>query len=104
MKTGALMRWKVHRHCMRAARVKTLAALALLVCASLAGCLSTVDEGDDENGLGTEKQFEQYESLAKVIIYLIDTDRHVKATTNNPNSSRSHSLIFVNLNQVNNYI
>ena len=53
-------------------------------------------EGEDESELGTEKQFEQYESLAKIIIYLIDTDRHVKATTNNPNSSRSHSLIFVN--------
>jgi hypothetical protein len=28
---------------------------------------------------------------------LIDTDRFVKATTNNPNSSRSHTLVFVKL-------
>ena len=31
------------------------------------------------------------------MIHLIDKDRHVKATTNNPNSSRSHSLVFVKL-------
>jgi hypothetical protein len=35
--------------------------------------------------------------LGYVMIHLIDKDRHVKATTNNPNSSRSHSLIFVKL-------
>lgn len=34
-------------------------------------------------------------SLGKVIQYLIDTDRLVKATTNNPSSSRSHSLGFI---------
>ena len=31
------------------------------------------------------------------MIHLIDTDRFVKATTNNPNSSRSHVLVFVNM-------
>jgi hypothetical protein len=35
--------------------------------------------------------------LGEVIIHLIDTDRFVKATTNNPNSSRSHTLVFVKL-------
>lgn len=34
-------------------------------------------------------------TLGEVMIYLIDDDRFVKATTNNPNSSRSHTLIFV---------
>jgi hypothetical protein len=36
-------------------------------------------------------------SLGETMIYLIDTDRFVKATTNNPNSSRSHILVFVKL-------
>lgn len=39
--------------------------------------------------------FNEGTTLGELMIYLIDTDRHVKATTNNPNSSRSHSLIFV---------
>lgn len=43
---------------MRAARVKTLAALAVLVCASLAGCLSTVDDGDDENPITMAVHYE----------------------------------------------
>ena len=55
-----------------------------------------VKKTEKENEPQTAKTFNQYESLGNVIIYLIDTDRHVKATTNNPNSSRSHSLIFVN--------
>lgn len=45
--------------------------------------------------------FPQWSKIGDVIRYLIDTDRHVKATTNNPNSSRSHSLIFVNLKKGN---
>ena len=36
-------------------------------------------------------------NLGKLLIYLIDTDRLVKATTNNPNSSRSHVLLFLKL-------
>ena len=58
MKTGALMRWKVHPPRMRAARVKAMAALAVLVCASLAGCLSTVDDGDDENPITMTVHYE----------------------------------------------
>ena len=33
--------------------------------------------------------------LGEVIIYLVDRDRLVNATTNNPNSSRSHELVFI---------
>jgi len=35
--------------------------------------------------------------LGELIIHLVDTDRFVKATTNNPNSSRSHTLVFIKL-------
>lgn len=52
----------------------------------------------------TEKSYPELEtiytensSLGELIINLIDNDRFVAATTNNPNSSRSHSLIFVTL-------
>ena len=41
------------------------------------------------------KTFFNMTKLGDFVRYLIDDDRHVKATTNNPNSSRSHSLIFV---------
>ena len=41
------------------------------------------------------KTFFNNTKLGDFVRYLIDDDRHVKATTNNPNSSRSHSLIFV---------
>ena len=58
MKTGALMRWKVHHPRMRAARVKAMAALAVLVCASFAGCLSTVDDGGDENPITMAVHYE----------------------------------------------
>ncbi len=34
-------------------------------------------------------------TLGEVLIHMIDVDRFVKATTNNPNSSRSHTIIFV---------
>ena len=43
---------------MRAARVKAMAALAVLVCASLAGCLSTVDDGGDENPITMAVHYE----------------------------------------------
>ena len=36
-------------------------------------------------------------TLGETMIYLIDTDRYVKATTNNPNSSRSHVIVYVKL-------
>lgn len=45
----------------------------------------------------TETIFDDNSSLGEMVIHLIDNDRFVAATTNNPNSSRSHSLIFVNL-------
>ena len=34
-------------------------------------------------------------TLAEVAELLVDKDRHVNATTNNPNSSRSHTLLFI---------
>jgi hypothetical protein len=40
-------------------------------------------------------------NLGKLLIYLIDSDRLVKATTNNPNSSRSHVLLFLKLSRYN---
>jgi hypothetical protein len=46
------------------------------------------------------KEFEPFEKdtpLGEVAVHLIDTDRFVKATTNNPNSSRSHTIIIVQL-------
>lgn len=36
-------------------------------------------------------------NLSRIIAHTIDTDRLVKATTNNPNSSRSHVLVFVKI-------
>ena len=44
---------------------------------------------------GKKAVFLNRTTLGEVMIYLIDDDRFVKATTNNPNSSRSHTLIFV---------
>ena len=41
--------------------------------------------------------FEKGTDLGLVIVHFIDNDRFVKATTNNPNSSRSHTLIFIKL-------
>lgn len=58
MKTGGLMRWKVHHHCMRATRVKVVATLAVLLCASLAGCLSTVDTDDEASPITMTVHYE----------------------------------------------
>ena len=41
--------------------------------------------------------FDKGTPLGEVMIHMIDKDRFVKATTNNPNSSRSHTLVFVKL-------
>lgn len=41
------------------------------------------------------KVFEANENIGNVVKFLIDDDRLVKATTNNPNSSRSHVLCFL---------
>lgn len=54
-----------------------------------------INEGKCNNT--PDDEFKEGDQIGKVMIHLIDTDRHVKATTNNPNSSRSHSLIFVKL-------
>ena len=43
-----------------------------------------------------EKKFDTNTPLGECITHLVDTDRFVKATTNNPQSSRSHVLVFVN--------
>jgi len=51
----------------------------------------------NQEGDKTKTIFEADSKLGEVIIHLIDTDRFVKATTNNPNSSRSHTLVFVKL-------
>ena len=53
------------------------------------------DINKEENISTHTTTFNKGATLGELMIYLIDTDRHVKATTNNPNSSRSHSLIFV---------
>ena len=39
-------------------------------------------------------------TLGELMIHLIDSDRFVKATTNNPNSSRSHTLIYIRFKKV----
>lgn len=39
--------------------------------------------------------FTQGTSMGEVVIHVIDTDRFIRATTNNPQSSRSHALVFV---------
>lgn len=44
-----------------------------------------------------KKTFNEDTSLEDVIYYLIETDRLIKATPNNPNSSRSHVLCFLKL-------
>jgi hypothetical protein len=51
-------------------------------------------QGDSGN---KSKLFPERTSLGEIIINLVDTDRFVKATTNNPNSSRSHTLVFLKL-------
>ncbi len=39
--------------------------------------------------------FNKDDPMGKVLIHLIDNDRYVKATPNNPNSSRSHSVVII---------
>jgi len=41
------------------------------------------------------KTFPIGEPLGEVLVHIIDSDRYVKATTNNPNSSRSHAMICI---------
>ena len=51
----------------------------------------------DKSYPNLETIYTENSSLGELIINLIDNDRFVAATTNNPNSSRSHSLIFITL-------
>lgn len=44
--------------------------------------------------------FTNKSTLGQVLIHMIDKDRYVKATSNNPNSSRSHSLIFIKFGNI----
>jgi len=44
---------------------------------------------------GENKIFKKDTKIGKILEYIIDNDRLVFATTNNPNSSRSHSLSFL---------
>jgi hypothetical protein len=48
-----------------------------------------VDKNLEETTFGTST------TLGQFVIHLIDKDRYVKATTNNPNSSRSHTIIVI---------
>lgn len=41
------------------------------------------------------KTFPKNTNLGELVTFLVDTDRLVKATTNNPNSSRSHTLVYL---------
>ena len=58
-------------------------------------CKKLKDEQSDQ--CKNIHDFDADSELGSVVNYLIDTDRHVKATTNNPNSSRSHCLVFVKM-------
>ena len=51
-------------------------------------------------------EIKQNTPLGECLEFLIDKDRFVKATTNNPNSSRSHSLVYIkfSLNGVDRYL
>lgn len=48
------------------------------------------------------KTFQPSTQLGDYLTYVIDTDRHVKGTPNNINSSRSHSLVFLELSNTDN--
>jgi hypothetical protein len=62
---------------------------------------NTTFQSKPDDALIVKHVFEKGTSIGAVAIHLIDTDRFVKATTNNPNSSRSHTLIFVKLKRDN---
>jgi len=53
---------------------------------------------DHQNNHNNEiKKFEKDAQIGSVIIHMIDSDRLIYGTTNNPKSSRSHALIFLKL-------
>ena len=44
-----------------------------------------------------ERKFDTNTNMSEIIMHIIDSDRFVKATTNNPQSSRSHSIVYLKL-------
>ena len=48
-----------------------------------------------------EPNLTETKDIGEVLIQLIDTNRFVKATTNNPNSSRSHVVVYITLESSN---
>ena len=50
-----------------------------------------------KNNHDNETKFNKDDPIGKVIIHMIDKDRLISGTTNNPKSSRSHALIFLKL-------
>ena len=51
----------------------------------------------NKHGMKDTKEFVQHAPIGDVIIHMIDNDRLIFGTTNNPRSSRSHALIFLKL-------
>jgi len=68
-------------------RIETLQGLQVDVDYTVSGDLNKVAK--------LKRSFKENTLLGELLIYLIDTDRFVKATTNNPNSSRSHTLVYL---------
>ena len=46
-------------------------------------------------------QFKVGAHLSNILVFMIDLDRFVKGTTNNPNSSRSHVLLYIKFSKTN---
>jgi hypothetical protein len=59
-------------------------------------------QSDNECNFNGPKEFAKDTQLSDYLRYIIDTDRHVKATPNNINSSRSHALVFIGFTISNN--
>ncbi len=53
------------------------------------------------NESGANTAFEERAPMGQVLIHIIDSDRYVKATPNNPNSSRSHALVVIKFKKMN---
>ena len=46
---------------------------------------------------GSKKKFTSGTKMGDMILYMIDDDRYIRPTTNNPKSSRSHYIIFIEM-------
>ena len=81
----------------------TLAAAAAIIAATTSGPqqggnpIYTHKNNHPHRVEKDKTNFNANKPLGEVLIHLIDTDRHVKATTNNPNSSRSHVTVVLKL-------